>query len=73
MNNYYEILEVSKDANQDEIKKAYKKLAKKFHPDINKEKSGGQAVLGRQNLYSTPWPTERHGSDPTYFRSPERG
>ena len=26
---------------------------------------GGQAVLGRQNLYSTPWLTERHGYDPT--------
>ena len=28
-------------------------------------KVGGQAVLGRQNLYSTPWLTERHGYDPT--------
>ncbi len=26
---------------------------------------GGQAVLGRQEIYSTPWPTERHGYDPT--------
>ena len=37
MNSYQEILEVSKGANQDVIKKAYRKLAKKFHPDINKE------------------------------------
>ena len=28
---------------------------------------GGQAVLGRQLIDSTPWLTERHGYDPTYI------
>jgi len=34
---YYKILEVDKNATKEEIKKAYKNLAKKYHPDISKE------------------------------------
>lgn len=33
--NYYDILEVSKTATADEIKKSYRKLARKYHPDVN--------------------------------------
>ena len=34
---YYEILEVSKTANDKEIKAAYRRLARKYHPDVNKD------------------------------------
>ena len=34
---YYKILGVERDASQDQIKQSYRKLARKYHPDINKE------------------------------------
>ena len=34
---YYKIMGVKRDATQDEIKRAYRKLARKFHPDVSKE------------------------------------
>jgi len=33
---YYKILEIERDASEEEIKLAYRRLAKKYHPDLNK-------------------------------------
>lgn len=55
MNNqeYYDRLGVSKDASQDEIKKAYRKLSKKYHPDINQEAGAEDKYKDIQEAYET--------------------
>lgn len=55
MNNteFYDRLGVSKDASQDEIKKAYRKMSKKYHPDINKEPGAAEKYKEVQEAYET--------------------
>lgn len=55
MNNteFYDRLGVSKDASQAEIKKAYRKMSKKYHPDINKEPGAEEQYKKVQEAYET--------------------
>lgn len=48
---YYEILGISKDAKKEDIKKAYRKLVKKYHPDVNKEQGADEKFKEIQEAY----------------------
>ncbi|QWB95206.1 molecular chaperone DnaJ [Mycoplasmatota bacterium] len=50
---YYDVLGVSKNASDDEIKKAYRQLAKKYHPDISKEENAEVKFKEVQSAYDT--------------------
>ena len=48
----YAILGIEKNASEDEIKKAYRKLAKKYHPDVNKTKEAEEKYKQINDAYS---------------------
>lgn len=49
---YYEVLGVSKDASEAEIKSAFRKLAKKYHPDVSKEENAAEKFKEAQEAYA---------------------
>ncbi len=48
---YYQIIGVARDAGQDEIKRAYRRLARKFHPDVSKEANAEEKFKEVQEAY----------------------
>ncbi len=49
---YYEILGIPRNADEKEIKKAYRNLARKYHPDVCKEKGAEEKFKGINEAYS---------------------
>jgi curved DNA-binding protein len=48
---YYKLLGVARDASQDDIKRAYRKMARKFHPDVSKEANAEDRFKEVQEAY----------------------
>ena len=48
---YYKVLNLAEDASLKEVKKRYKQLAKKYHPDVNKEKNAHKKLLKIKEAY----------------------
>src|SRR4051812_2845358 len=59
---FYDVLGVSKSASAEEIKKAYRKLARKFHPDSNKEASAEAKFKEVQEAYDVLSDAKKRGS-----------
>jgi molecular chaperone DnaJ len=52
--NYYKVLGITKDADEEEIKLAYRKLAKKYHPDLNRtDKKAKEKFIELKEAYDT--------------------
>lgn len=49
----YDILGVAPDATPDEIRAAYRKLAKQYHPDVNPDPDAGERFIAIQQAYET--------------------
>jgi|GEM_PF-1167646 len=49
---YYQLLEIDKNATQDEIKKAYRKMALRYHPDVNSDLEAGEQFKNISQAYS---------------------
>jgi curved DNA-binding protein len=59
---YYATLGVKRDAGADEIKKAYRKLAHKFHPDVSKDPKGEERFKEIAEAYQTLKDTEKRAA-----------
>lgn len=59
---YYEILGLKRDAGADDIKKAYRKLAHKYHPDVSKDPDGEAKFKDIAEAYQTLKDPEKKGA-----------
>src|SRR5437879_12272237 len=59
---YYEILSVSRSATDDELKKAYRRLAKQYHPDANKDQGAEARFIEVNEAYEILSDTQKRAA-----------
>src|ERR1700744_4950213 len=59
---YYETLGVARGAEADEVKRAYRKMARKFHPDVSKEKNAENKFKEVQEAYEVLRDTDKRAA-----------
>src|ERR1700684_778986 len=59
---YYEVLGVTRSVGADEVKRAYRKLARKYHPDVSKEKNAENKFKEVQEAYEVLRATEKRAA-----------
>ncbi len=59
---YYEVLGLTRSADADEVKRAYRKLARKFHPDVSKEKNAEAKFKEVQEAYEVLRDTDKRAA-----------
>jgi curved DNA-binding protein len=59
---YYKVLGVARTANADEIKRAYRKLARRYHPDVSKESNAEEKFKEVQEAYEVLRDTEKRAA-----------
>lgn len=65
--NYYNVLGINKNASESEIKRAYKQLAKKYHPDYNKNQNSQVKFIELQKAYKDALNPKIEGSYANIF------
>ena len=69
MNRYYEVLGIKKGASDGEIKKAYRNMSKKYHPDVNSDKGAVEKMAEVNQAYAVLTGKEKPKEELDHYKS----